>query len=166
MHRVIVAALVAGALSSCASATLVTPFDPAAAAFSERAGTAVISGQAFLRRNDGIVVYAAGSDVALVPKTAYSDERMQKIYGEGKISQATDLGVGVTFTNDDPRFARTVRTVIADGEGKFTFTGVPAGSYYLTTQVIWRAQYVQGGALMERVTVLDGQTANVIMTGQ
>jgi len=132
------------------------------AAFINSKGTATVTGQAFLRRNDGIVVYAAGSPVSLTPKTNYSDERIAFIYKGGKSSY-----FGGTFKNDDPEYYKYSRTATADGEGRFTFSDVPAGSYYITTEVTWMVQYErQGGALMERVTVADGQKVEVIMTGQ
>lgn len=149
-------------LGACSSTgTLTTAFDANAAAFINASGSADITGQAFLRRNDGIVVYGAGSEVRLIPKTAYSDERMQQIYGSGKQSY-----LGRAFTNDDPDYYNYVRTVIADGEGRFTFENVANGEYYLVTSVTWMVQYVQqGGLLMERVSVTGGQDVNVIMRG-
>ena len=155
----IVLILVLGACSS--TGTLTTAFDADAAAFINTTGQAEVSGQAFLRRNDGIVVYGAGSEVLLIPKTAYSDERMQQIYGSGKISY-----FGRTFTNDDPDYYNYARTAIADGEGRFSFDNVAYGDYYLITTVTWMIQYAQqGGSLMERVSVRDGQDVSVIMRG-
>lgn len=149
-------------LGACSSTgTLTTAFDADAAAFINRSGNADVSGQAFLRRNDGIVVYGAGSEVTLIPKTAYSDERIQQIYGSGKQSY-----LGRRFTNDDPNYYTYTRTAIADGEGRFTFKNVANGDYYLVTSVTWLVQYAQqGGLLMERVSVQGGQDANVIMRG-
>ena len=109
----------------------------------------------------GVVVYAAGSPVNLVPKTAYADERIAFIYKGAKLSY-----FGGTFKNDDPTYYKYARSTTADGEGRFTFTDVPAGSYYITTEVAWMVQYErQGGALMESVTIGDGQSQNVIMSG-
>jgi hypothetical protein len=150
-------------LAACTTVgTLNSTFDPNAAAFVKAQGKGTITGQAFLRRNDGIVVYGAGSDVILVPKTAYSDERFAQIYGSGKVSM-----FGRTFKNDDPTYYEFSRKTVADGEGRFVFDGVADGQYYLTTNVVWMVQYAQqGGALMERVTIKDGQPVTVIMSGQ
>lgn len=149
-------------LFGCTSTTLTTSFDPKQAAFINTQGSASITGQAFLRRNDGIVVYAAGSEVTLIPKTPYSDERIAAIYGGGKISY-----FGANFKNDVQEYYQYTRKTVADGEGRFTFNDVASGSYYVTTSVIWMVQYVQqGGALMERVTVSNGQKASIIMSGR
>lgn len=93
-------------------------------------------------------------------KTTYSDERMATIYGAGKISY-----FGANFKNDDSRFYDYVRKVVANGEGRFEFKDVAAGNYYVVTSVVWYVQVQQGGSLMERTTVADGQTVELIMTG-
>lgn len=59
-----------------------------------------------------------------------------------------------------------MKTVIADGEGRFAFAGVPNGSYFVVTSVQWLAGNMpQGGALMERVTITAGANAEVILRG-
>jgi len=149
-------------LAACSPTTLKSTFNATDAAFINQKGTGTITGQAFLRRNDGMVVYAAGSEVYLVPKTPYSDERFASIYKGSKISY-----FGSTFKNDSAEYYNYTRKLIADGEGRFVFTDLAAGSYYLTKNVTWMVQYAQqGGWLMERVTVSNGQTSNVIMSGQ
>lgn len=161
MFRVLISAVAMSALLGCSPATLVTTFDPTQAAYINDKGSGTITGQAFLRRNDGIVVYAAGSEVNLIPKTTYSDERIAAIYGSGKLSM-----FGRTFKNDDPEYYKYSRRTVANGEGRFTFTDVPDGDYYVTTQVIWQVQYSQqGGALMERVQIKGGKPVEIIMTG-
>lgn len=114
-----------------------------------------------MRRNDGVVVYAAGSEVNLIPVTTYSTERMNVIYGPTKFS-----AFGRSFKNDDQEYYQYMKTVIADGEGRFAFAGVPNGSYFVVTSVQWLAGNMpQGGALMERVTITAGANAEVILRG-
>lgn len=161
--RLLPIAIFALALAGCTSVgTLTTSFDPNAAAFINQKGKATVTGQAFLRRNDGVVVYAAGSEVTLIPQTYYSRERMVQIYGSGHFS-----AFGKSFKNDDPQYLAYTRHTVADGEGKFTFDQVADGSYYITTTVVWMAGYYrQGGALMALAEVKGGQPTNVIMTGE
>ena len=153
-----------GLLTGCASIApvpLKSTFKPEQAAFIEQRGTGAISGQAFLRRNDGVVVYAAGSDVNIVPVTDYSSERIFSMYGQGKISIFHP-----GFASNDPLYDRYTRKTVADGEGRFSVTGLPAGSYFVTTSVQWMAGNVpQGGALLERVTLSTGQSVSLIMSG-
>ena len=162
-NRLLLAAVLALVLSACASTTQLTTttaFDPTAAAFINTQGKGTVTGQAFMRRNDGVVVYAAGSNVFLVPKTAYSDERMTAIYGTGHFAT-----FGVQFKNDDPNYYKFLRQIIADGEGKFSFSGVADGNYYLVTSVTWNAgDEPQGGTLSFPVTVAGGKPVNVIMS--
>lgn len=160
--KVLIAVFAVAVLSGCVTATLTSSFNAADAAYINEIGTATVKGQAFLRRNDGVVVYGAGSEVFLIPKTAYSDERMAAIYGAGKTTY-----FGVQFKNEDPLYLQYTRKTVADGEGRFQFTNVRAGSYYITTTVMWMAGYSrQGGGLMERVSVTESQSADVIMSGQ
>jgi hypothetical protein len=154
-------------LDGASSAVPTTPFSPAEVSFIKKPGAATITGQAFLRRNDGIVIYGAGSEVDLVPKSTYSDERIRKVYGAGKEADGTVLfGTPSIFKDADPAYADYTLKTVADGEGKFTFTKVAAGAYYVISTVTWMAEYQQGGSLMTPVTVTDKQTQQVILNGQ
>ena len=153
-------------LTACASTgpmALTATYNPAEGAWAAKSGTSTITGQGFLRRNDGVVVYAAGSEADLIPQTSYSAVRVSGAFPNGS---HLSYG-GLNYDSTDPAYASTVRKTTADGEGKFTFSNVPAGSYYVTTSVIWEVGYErQGGLLMMPVTVAAGQTANVILSGQ
>ena len=135
-------------------------FNPAEAAFIHKQGQGKIIGQAFLRRNDGVVVYAAVSEVNLVPKTTYSAERMHALFGDGKFNYFNNAGKMPDGYED------MMRKTKADGEGRFEFDGVADGDYYITTLVVWFAGSRQGGGLMEPITVSGGKAVNVIMTGE
>lgn len=138
-----------------------TKFIPAEASFINNIGKGAIEGQAFLRRNDGVVVYAAGSEVKLIPATAYAEERMTAIYGAAKIAYWN-----AGFKNDDQSYYQYMKTTIADGEGKFAFKEIADGSYFVVTTVTWMAGNVpQGGTLMERVTISGGSMQQVILRG-
>jgi hypothetical protein len=151
-------------LSACVPPPdLTSTYNPAEVAWAEKTGTATINGQAFLRRNDGVVVYAAGSTAILTPRSTYADERFSKTFPNG----ARLSYFGMNFKTTDPVYAQSGRTAVADGEGKFTFTNLPSGTYYLTIPVVWMVQDVrQGGLLMVPVTLADGETKQVIMSGQ
>ncbi len=144
-------------LSGCVQTVqMQTPFDPAQHEFANKKGTATIAGQAFMRRNDGIVVYAAGSAVYLLPQTAYTQEIISKAAAYGSLN----------ITNADQRLALYIKRTQANGEGRFSFTGVPDGSYIVGTNVNWMAgDYQQGGDLMQVVTVSGGKSVDVILTG-
>lgn len=136
--------------------TIQTPFDPAEHAYAAKPGRAVVSGQAFLRRNDGMVVYAAGSRVYLLPNTSYVRE-----------IAATASGAfgNARLANGDQRLVQYSKVTQANGEGRFSFLGVPDGSYLVVTNVVWMAgNYTQGGDITQLVTVSNGQNVDIVMT--
>jgi hypothetical protein len=154
-------------LASCSTVNVNSTFDPTAAAYITTQGKATITGQAFLRRNDGVVVYGAGSTVKLIPKTAYSDARIAAMFKGAKVAPADVItGTEVTVKNEDPQFAQYTRTTVANGEGRFTFPNVADGTYYVTAPVIWMVEVPQGGTLLGTVTVSGGSNADIIMNGQ
>ena len=155
--RTFVLVAFAAMLAACVqTVTVGTPFDPAEHEFAVKPGHATITGQAFMRRNDGVVVYAAGSQVMLLPASSYVleiYEASQKIYGAAKVG------------NLDQRLAVYTKAVQANGEGRFSFSGVPDGSYLIATQVVWMAGDMrQGGDLTKFVTVAGGQSVDTILT--
>lgn len=148
-------------LSGCVTAPEPkTPFNPAEAAFIHKQGNNTINGQAFLRRNDGIVVYGAGSDVYLIPKTAYSTERLDAVY------QGRNINSYMQSPPSPPGYEQAMRKTKANGEGRFTFDHVADGSYYIVTDVRWMVGYAsQGGNLRASVTVSGGSQTEVILDG-
>lgn len=163
MKKLIAACLAAAFLQSCVSApTIVSSFDATEAAFIKAQGSGAISGQAFLRRNDGMVVYAAGSDVILIPRTTYAAERMNALYRGGKFNNMVP-----DPATTDPQYVAMTKRVRADGEGRFRFENVADGDYYVVTRVLWIVgNSPQGGSLMETASVRGGQAVDLIMTGQ
>ena len=157
---VFLAALMA-ATGCVATPEVKSKFNASEAAFINKTGNGTIRGQAFLRRNDGMVVYAAGSDVRLIPKSTYADERMNLIYGGGKI------GRYVQPVNNNAQYISMTKVTRANGEGRFEFKNVADGDYYVVTPVSWMAGDIrQGGSLMERVTIRGGNNVDLVMTGQ
>ena len=153
--------LLAGLAGCVAAPQLSTKFDPSEATFIHQQGNGSIKGQAFLRRNDGVVVYAAGSDVILIPKTTYSTERMNALYKGAKINYF------VPSPETPPGYEAATKRSKANGEGRFEFTGLSDGDYFVVTRVQWMAGNIpQGGALMENVAIRGGSSVEVIMTGQ
>lgn len=160
-HLPIVAVSMAMFVSGCVQETaLRNSFIPSEVSFIKDKGDNTISGQAFLRRNDGIVIYAAGSVVTLIPKSPYTTERINAIYGGSKIAYRK-----VKFTYDNPELQRWKRTVQANGEGRFVFSEVAKGDYYVTTTVSWKAGSAwQGGSLYAPVSVTSGESKDIVLT--
>lgn len=127
-----------------------------------RAGNATVQGEAFLVRQDGVVVPAAGCDIHLVPVTAYSTE-----FYERTVKKGEDLETA------DQRVRPFTRTTVGNSLGHFTFTDLPAGDYYVYTWIIWKAydsnryvgiyEYNTGGSVYDKIHVSDGQTVKVML---
>ncbi|KLJ02849.1 hypothetical protein [Luteimonas sp. FCS-9] len=148
------------ALTACASAPGVRPVFPEHeyAGLEARKGTAVVTGQVFLRTRIGEVRYGAGSEVALNPVTSYSTFWYENSYL-----------VNRALSPADPRLPKYIITTQADGSGNFRFENVPAGAYYLTSQVVWEipGPYVssqQGGVISTRIEVPEGGEVRQMLT--
>jgi hypothetical protein len=127
----------------------------------EKTGTAVVSGQAFLRQRGGDVVTAAGANVGLNPVSSSSTQWYELNY-----LQQIPLSV------PDSRYAEMTRWKVADADGRFRFKDVPNGRYYLATTVTWEAftggRYggtaTQGGQICKIIEVVDGGDLEVVLT--
>ncbi len=117
-------------------------------------GSGTISGQAFLRKSGGGVVFGAGKPVVLMPVTDYTTEMVE-------------MGLRREIPMDgDPGYYDMLIKVQADGEGRFTFENVPAGDYWIFCWVRWSVYYPndQGGAVWKKVSVFEGETSQAILT--
>lgn len=122
-------------------------------------GTATITGQAFLMTRGGDSKRAAGQDVFLDPVTDYLRSFQSQL--------GNDVLVG-TLVPGDSLFLRARRTTVADADGRFTFRELPAGTYLLSTRVLWEAPTggglsLEGGIIAETVRLLDGERREVIV---
>ncbi|WP_211826751.1 carboxypeptidase regulatory-like domain-containing protein [Kistimonas asteriae] len=136
------------------------PFPIAEYQLLSKEGTAQVTGQAFLKTRGGDVKKAAGNEVMLNPVTAYSNQWYQIAY-----IQNTPL------SEPDPQYNNYIITTTADADGKFAFNNVPAGEYYLTTQVFWEAAtgyqgalQRHGGTISKKISVVKSSVQNYILT--
>src|SRR6218665_568187 len=111
LAQALVAMVVVAGLGGCAAmgsrAGLTQSFDPGAAAIIKQEGKASISGQAFVRRSNGKLLRAVGTDVFLIPRNAYADERIAVLYGEGNTLRA-----GAKVPESDPLFEQYMRKTV------------------------------------------------------
>jgi hypothetical protein len=157
--RIAATVFLAMSASACVrQVALQTQFNNSDFEFAAKPGKATITGQAFFRRKDGVVVYAAGNPVSLIPVNAYTMEIM---------TESRSSAFSVKITNSDPRLKNYIRQTTANREGRFTFTGVPDGPYVVATRVTWMAgDAQQSGDLTQQVAISNGQNVNLIISQQ
>lgn len=136
-------------------------FNPKAAAFIHATGRAKISGQAFVRLNSGKLWRATGTDVELVPRSAYADERIAAIYRERKYALH-----GVNIPDADPVYKTYMRSTVASSGGSFSFDHVADGEYYVIAMIHMPSEYsYREFPILERVTVKGGKSVKLVMRG-
>lgn len=159
----VVSLAAAGAvLSACATGPMTGPavaaYDAAAFAWSTVQGSNGISGR---------VAYAAGGrswscagSVGLTPETAWTRQRFQTLYGSTQraaIPTAIVRARSVSEASAD--YQGFVRSTSCDGQGRFRFSGLPDGAWFVIAPV------TDGGnepvVLMRRVTTRGGQVTDV-----
>ena len=168
MSRLSLALCSALLLSACVDRKPGTvAFSAEEAAFIKKPGTSVIAGHAFRTKPSGVVVNAAGQVVRLIPSTAFSRERFKNLYGNRKYVPHREYP---RDDNPDPAYGEYTRTTKAEANGRFAFENVPAGEYFVTTQIIWGdedALFREGGTVYDTATVTgkEKEPISVILSG-
>lgn len=169
MRSANVIGLVLGLLASaCSTPTpLHSRFDPSAVAWFSQRGTNSIFGTALVRSLSGVAKTCAALPVVLFPDTAYARERMRALYGSDEEGyNPLTGGHPANFTEDDPRYQSTARTTHCDARGRFSFSELPDGEYFLVATVTWQERSFglpYGGYLMRRLHVSTGETKEVLL---
>ena len=162
------------ALAACASPTAPsapegeTParFDPEEVAYFYEAGPASIDGQAVMRRDDGAVQPCQGA-VTLKPGGAFSEQHMRETWGNAESANHNiNAHEAIIVTPELEAYFEVKRHTTCDAEGRFRFEGLANGDYFvLTTVQWWDGEYLQGGQLMRRVRIRNGQSQQILMPG-
>jgi hypothetical protein len=148
-----------------------SPYDEAAYQPFATAGTATLTGSSYLVTKGGDVKRGAARQVFLIPDTPFLRARMKE--DDRYYSTFEWLGFGRTDPATITQAWKHTRIVIGDADGKFVFTKVPPGGYFVETKLQW--QYVNcgflgcrmsntGHVLRERVDIKDGATIEVQLT--
>lgn len=128
-------------------------------------GQNTVRGSAMLRQSGGGVVTCAGTEVHLIPATDYAAERIRAIYRSEAGGFTTYYKARVRFEPESPSYMLLRRTTRCDPQGYFKFEGVADGDFYVLANVTWTvADYVEGGALVERVQLGAGSTKELVLT--
>lgn len=157
----VVIAVVSGCVAARAPVVLMASFDAQAASFINASGRAKVSGQAFVRRNNGKLLRAVGTDVFLIPRTAYADERIVALYGN-----RNQLRWGVRAPDADPLYEQYMRKTVASSGGSFSFDHVADGEYYVVAMIHLPSEVsFNQFPILERVNVQGGKSVRLVMRG-
>jgi hypothetical protein len=136
---------------------IVTPFKADDFAWSVKPGNARIQGLTDANAS------CAGKTVALTPETPYSRERIRALYGS--VTYAVEPMAVVrakTIVNDNPAMRGYVRAARCEANGTFIFDKLPAGPYFIISEVDDR----QGAkVIMRQVTAVSGRTLQAPLNG-
>ena len=164
----IAVALAGGSASTAPSAQMTSPFNAGDVAWSRAPGTATVEGRAEIPAGGGATRTCAGGEAQLLPAGAYAAEMMRIVFGSEARGYAPLASSPRYPANIAADFKSTVRRIGCDAEGRFRFDGVPAGRWYVFSNVVWPSSGAeappQGGALMQRIDVAEGARANVLLT--
>lgn len=118
-------------------------------------GNGSLVGEASVTPPGKNTVKASGKTVTLDPATSVGEEWWAKAGTHWKHR---------TLTPPSPMFLKARRSANADSEGRFEFTGLAPGSYFLRTEVTWEVGYeIQGVIVGTWVEIHPGETARVTM---
>ena len=131
----------------------------------------IIEGSAFAKTKGGDVKSCAGSSVAAIPKSTYSQERIETLYGNGETGTNGIYGSPANFRffikieEPDLGYSNARRETQCDVDGRFKFVALPPGEYYIITRIIWEAgNRLQGGDIMKKVKLEDGEVKTIVVT--
>jgi|APCry1669189534_1035231.scaffolds.fasta_scaffold89604_2 hypothetical protein len=120
-------------LSGCFQIESEIPFSVEEAKYIQQNGTTTIEGHLFIQHFPK-PISGAGEIVRLIPVTAYSKAWIEDMFGNLKyVSYILAPKIDI-----DANFEKYTRTTKTETDGRFTFTNVPAGHYYIQSQVTWR----------------------------
>ena len=158
------AACCLSALTACQTAAIRSRFDSVSAERALRKGTGRIDGQAFLRRDYGRLVTAAGERVFLIPATSYAVERFNSMFGGDMRSY-----FGNDVEEPPADYYRHRRETKVDMSGKFVFEDLSAGRYIVATRIFWnepKSYVARGGAIYDIVEVKADETTSAVISGK
>lgn len=147
-HLVLVTLLL---LAGCTSAQ-----NPTSVPSQLPAGYNTITGQARLLYPSGFVRDCADQTVLLLPATAEVTAQVTAAFGTAQGGSVNRFGLVIGAGMPSRRETE------CGSDGRFRFTAIPDGRYYVLARVRWLVRWQQNVVnLAQPVTVANGQTANV-----
>ena len=127
-------------------------------------GNNTIKGSALIRQRGGGVVTCAGNEVFLLPVERMSLEMIQKGYGNTNRGYRK-LGANVVYANNQDKSPVAGRKTTCNAQGFFSFDNLGDGEFFIESTIQWGTGYVlEGGHIMQKVSVRNGQQIEVVLT--
>ncbi len=127
-------------------------------------GKASVGGRAFLTLSNGKVITAAGQTVYLVPVTTRSTEAFDR-------GIVRNRPVEPELEPESDLVKKCKRTVQATEDGKFRFEGLPAGNYYVYSQIGYQTEGTGNHSkttvvevAYTKLTLAESEDKNVVAT--
>lgn len=152
------------ALAQATPPVRLPPFNAADVAWSTLPGSATVEGVA--RVGLSAVRTCAGAEAQLVPDSAFATAMMRTVFGNSTRGYVTLASSPPYPRNIPPDFAKSIRRVACSPTGEFRFEAVPAGTWFVFANAIWREgdeATPRGGSLMKRVDVAERATVRVVL---
>lgn len=131
-------------------------------AWSNGQGENSIAGRVALRTKKSGAFTCAGGSVALTPDTPYSAARTMHLYGSDQHAVSTVEAVRDRSAGEGaPPYTSFVRSTQCGDDGRFAFSGLPDGSWFLIARA--KPAHGDGAALviMQRVETGGGKTVSL-----
>jgi hypothetical protein len=146
-----------------------TPFNPSDFSSGLRVGSGTVTGRIAVDTSNVGTIQPHYQPIILVPVNTYTTENVQRRFVNGK-----------NLSHADKRILQYERNANTDGDGNFSFRGVPAGDFYLEGEMPWITSYMdtddQGISermhvsyfkyYWARISVKDGQITRVTQVDQ
>lgn len=173
IQPVLLLIFIAVVTAGCAGVPINATYDRSEIAWSLGEGTGQVEGNAFLTRGDGQVVRCSGEMVSLGPVSSYTEEYNVKVYGspKGGFAPVGLFGAKGADIKDEVerQIAQDHRFTRCDVDGRFSFSNLPPGEYFVETGISWTPPdpdllIPTGGMISRRITVRENQTTEVTLT--
>jgi hypothetical protein len=143
---------------------LAVSYDPSQGSYIHDKGEGRIEGQAFLLRDSGSVIYAAGRPVYLIPVTEYSAARIDTLF-RGRQFVSAYAASFRQFADTDPDYLRDQRITRADNRGRFSFELLAPGRYIVMTTLTWMSDdLLRGGFFFDYATIEGAETVELVLS--
>lgn len=121
-------------------------------------GTAAIDGEAFIRRPNGWLARCSGNEVMLVPASAYFREWVG-VYRQGaRVQNSGEVAA---------QHRAALRKTQCDQNGRFSFSDLPAGKWFITTRISYRGAndpFAEDAAYLIELETKTGEVAKAILS--